>query len=262
MAADVVLDTSGVFGVANWLGPGGGPARGERALRNDIEYRLPDLKRRAESHYAGKRILLVGAGYTAATNADLLVELAQQHPETKITWVTRRSDAHPIQIVENDRLPERAALTRSANQLATSGSALDFRPGNQVVSLVRAGDEIRVSLSGADAGEPTFDRVIANIGFRPHRELYTELQIHECYASEGPMKLAAAMLGQTSTDCLDQSSCGPQTLVNPEPNFYILGSKSFGRNSQFLISVGLAQIQELFTILGGRDDLNLYNSHG
>ncbi len=42
------------------------------------------------------------------------------------------------------------------------------------------------------------DRVIANVGYTPDTSLYRELQVHECYASLGPMKLAAALLGQTT----------------------------------------------------------------
>ena len=51
---------------------------------------------------------------------------------------------------------------------------------------------------------------------------------------------------------------GPDALLLPEPNFYILGAKSFGRDSRFLISNGLEQIRELFTLIGDRTDLNLY----
>jgi hypothetical protein len=105
-----------------------------------------------------------------------------------------------------------------------------------------------------------FDEIIANVGFRPDRDLYRELQVHECYASEGPMKLAAALAGTPSADCLDQQACGPQTLRNPEPNFYVLGAKSYGRKSNFLLSVGLAQIREVFTIIGDRPTLDLYAS--
>jgi hypothetical protein len=49
-------------------------------------------------------------------------------------------------------------------------------------------------------------------------------------------------------------------LINPEPNFYILGSKSFGRSSQFLYSLGLQQIRELFTLIGERKGLDLYST--
>ena len=38
------------------------------------------------------------------------------------------------------------------------------------------------------------DRVIGNVGYTPYAELYRELQIHECYASLGPMSLATALL--------------------------------------------------------------------
>jgi hypothetical protein len=91
--------------------------------------------------------------------------------------------------------------------------------------------------------------VIANVGYRPDRSLYEELQVHECYASQGPIKLAAALLGETSTDCLDQDDHAPETLVNPEPGFFILGAKSYGRDSRFLINMGLKQIDEVKSLL-------------
>jgi hypothetical protein len=53
---------------------------------------------------------------------------------------------------------------------------------------------------------------------------------------------------------------GTTPLLNPEPNLYILGSKSCGRDPSFLYSVGLQQIRELFTIVGGREDLDLYET--
>ena len=94
------------------------------------------------------------------------------------------------------------------------------------------------------------DRIIANVGYKPDRSLYEELQVHECYASQGPMKLAAALLGETSADCLSQTSHGAETLRNPEPGFFILGSKSYGRDSRFLLKTGIEQIQDLFTMSG------------
>jgi hypothetical protein len=115
-----------------------------------------------------------------------------------------------------------------------------------------------VTLSGEHDGTIEVDRIIANVGFRPDNRIYEELQIHECYASQGPMKLAAALLGQSGGDCLDQQSCGANSLFNPEPNFYILGHKSYGRGANFLYQLGLAQIREVFSILGDREALDLY----
>ena len=87
-----------------------------------------------------------------------------------------------------------------------------------------------------------------------------ELHVHLCYATSGPMQLAAALMNAPTQDCLQQPPPGPENLLTPEPDFYLLGSKSYGRNSQFLFARGLDQIQQLFTIIGQRNDLNLYDS--
>jgi hypothetical protein len=96
------------------------------------------------------------------------------------------------------------------------------------------------------------DQVVAHVGFQPDVSLYRELQVHQCYASEGPMQLAAALLasGGSSGDCLAQTSPGPATLTSPEPDFFILGAKSYGRGSSFLIKLGLEQIHDVLTLLG------------
>jgi len=62
----------------------------------------------------------------------------------------------------------------------------------------------------------------------------------------------------TFNDCLDPTSCGPEGLVNPEPNSYILGSKSYGRGSQLLLAIGFEQIRDVFTIIAERTDLNFH----
>jgi hypothetical protein len=64
------------------------------------------------------------------------------------------------------------------------------------------------------------------------------------------MKLAAALLGAAGGDCLAQPAPSADLLSNPEPGFFILGSKSYGRNSSFLLRQGLQQID---SILGSPD---------
>ena len=67
-----------------------------------------------------------------------------------------------------------------------------------------------------------------------------------------PIKLAAALIGESGGgDCLAQAGHGPETLVNPEPGFFILGSKSYGRNSQFLLRVGWEQVDQVFSLIAG-----------
>jgi hypothetical protein len=176
-----------------------------------------------------------------------------------------RSSGGPVPIIRDDRLPERDRLARAANALAASGAGpIVHWPATAIerIEPLDGKQGCKVTLSGKHAGTLEVERIVANVGYRPDNRLYAELQVHECYASGGPMKLAAALMRTPSADCLNQTAQGPETLFNPEPDFYILGSKSYGRNSQFLLSVGHEQIRELFSIIGDRADLDLYATAG
>ena len=274
-SSDVVIDATGTYGHPNWLGQGGIPAVGEHAAQKDIEYRLPDILGEDRSRYALKHVLLVGSGYSAATSVVALAELAGEVQGTQITWVTRcRAGSDPIARIGGDRLAERERLAQAANRLAAgNNSSVTHWAGTTVKRIERitgdsdgdGGDDadqgrFRVELVGEHAGMLEVDRILAHVGYRPDAGLYQELQVHACYATEGPMKLAAALPEKTSADCLAQTSPGPQSLLTPEPDFYILGAKSYGRSSKFLISLGLSQIRDLFTIIGESEDLDLYKS--
>src|SRR6476660_8445693 len=171
---------------------------------------------------------------SAATNAVALSELAKSDRATRLTWITRREGAAgvggPIGVIENDLLPQRAELARAANKFAADGGAVTYWPRTVVEKitgrLTPPARRFEVELGGEHPGTIEVDEIIANVGFRPNTRLYEELQVHECYATDGPMKLAAALLDRPAADCLDQRVCGPQTLINPDPNFYILGAKS------------------------------------
>jgi len=105
-----------------------------------------------------------------------------------------------------------------------------------------------------NGGEPRtvmVDRVLSLTGYVGDASLYRQLQIHECYATCGPMNLSAALLGAGAGDCLAQTTHGAETLKNPEPGFFILGSKSYGRNNTFLMRVGWQQVEEVFGLVGG-----------
>lgn len=265
-AADIVIDTTGTYGNHNWLGPAGIPALGETAAAKHITYRLPDVLGRDRERHLGRHTLVVGAGYSAATVVTQLAQLSREAPgsETKAMWVTRQADTKtPLPRIHNDRLADRDALSATANELASgSEQSVTHHRGTWITSIEyrQETDDFEVVFEGENPGTSVFDRVVANVGYRPDRRIYSELQVHECYASSGPMKLAAQLAGQENgtADCLDQTSCGPESLATTEPDFYILGGKSYGRSSNFLLSIGLEQVRDLFTIIGERADLDLY----
>jgi hypothetical protein len=66
------------------------------------------------------------------------------------------------------------------------------------------------------------------------------------------MKLAGALLaasGGGSGDCLAQVVPGKDTLTNPEPRLYVIGMKSYGRGTAFLLRVGYEQVQLVLSLL-------------
>lgn len=253
--ADVVFDTSGVYGEPSNLGPGGLPALGESNAEAFIERHIPDPLGADRASYAGKRVLVVGAGHSAVTSLKALHDLKADEPGTQISWLIR-GDARPYERIENDPLPERDKLGIFGNA-AAEGKVEGITPltGMHVWSLDARSDGVLVkarSSTEAEEREFTVDRIVANVGYRPDLTLNRELQVHQCYASEGPMKLAASLLAASggSADCLDQESAGVDVLKNPEPDFYVLGHKSYGRNSAFLLKVGHGQIREVLDHLG------------
>jgi 2-polyprenyl-6-methoxyphenol hydroxylase-like FAD-dependent oxidoreductase len=259
--ADVVLDCTGTWSNPNPLGEGGIPAPGEAAARDHVVRELPDVHGEP-SRWQGKRVLLVGAGHSAQTAAAALAELAgresgggEERGGLEVVWAVR-DEAPDWGAVQDDPLPERERLARRAGELAAgASSAVEVRTG-VAVKAVRADDppgRVTVLLGGDDGSTSpvVVDRILALTGSVGDASLYRQLQVHECYATSGPMKLSAALLGAGSgADCLAQDSHGPETLVNPEPNFFLLGSKSYGRNSTFLLRVGWAQVDDVFELIG------------
>src|SRR5947199_174082 len=79
--ADIVLDCTGTYGQPRWLGAGGIPAVGEAAARPHVAGGLEDVLGKDRAKYTGKTVLVVGAGYTAATHVCRLADLAERHPE-------------------------------------------------------------------------------------------------------------------------------------------------------------------------------------
>jgi thioredoxin reductase len=264
--ADVVLDCTGTYGRHRWLGEGGIPAVGEIAAQPHIAYGLEDVLGERRAAYADKSVLVVGDGYSAATTVCNLAALGQKHAGTWVIWLARGAGSQPIKRYVNDPLRERDGVAVRANMLATRGDAnVEFHPQAVVESVESAGPDKGFKVGAVCAGRAMMwevDRVVANVGYTPDTELYRELQVHECYASLGPMALAAALLKHAGGDCLAVPSQGPAALRNPEPNFFILGAKSYGRNSNFLLRAGFEQVRDAFTLITGKADLDLYKRAG
>jgi threonine dehydrogenase-like Zn-dependent dehydrogenase len=234
--ADLVLDCTGTYAVPNTLGAGGIPARGERALARRITRTLPAVG--DPGRWAG-RALLVGAGKSAQTAARDLAAL----PGTRVEWVVR-SAAPDWGAVPDDTLPGRRQLVEISRAFAGGGHGnVTVHTGAQVQALVSDGGRVHVTLATADGPrEVVCDHVVSLTGYVGDASLYRQLQVHECYATAAPMNLSATLLGSAGGDCLAQPAVGVDALRNPEPHFFILGAKSYGRLNTFLLRTGYEQV--------------------
>jgi hypothetical protein len=260
--AEIVLDCTGCYGNPRHLGDGGIPALGETAARGAISWGVEDILGKRSDHFADRTTLVVGGGFSAATSVVLLAALAQEHSSTWIVWLARSQGTTPIRRVVNDPLRERDLLAGKANMLATRGEGhVEYHSQARVTSLEQNKDGFAVAATVAGQEKSwQVDRVIGNVGYEPDNRIYRELQIHECYVSMGPMGLAAALMKHAGGDCLSIPNQGANTLKNPEPNYYILGAKSYGRNSNFLLETGFGQVREVFTLIANKANLDLYKA--
>jgi hypothetical protein len=275
--ADVLLDCSGTYANHRWAGRGGIPAPGERALEGRIRYTLPDILGRDRARYLGRHTLVLGAGFSAATALLHLEQLYQQDHATRVSWAIRRV-GQAMHAIHDDPLPARVKLVAFSLELADHPPPWLQYLGNCVLERVNGGG----GANGAGAGNKLAvtlryvntdlvlapDEMLALVGYAPDASIYEQLQVHQCYATAGPMKTAAALLSAADEhddgddgggDCLAAAAAiGPDALKNPEPNFFILGAKSFGTNSNFLLQVGHRQVRDVFRLIENDAALDLY----
>jgi thioredoxin reductase len=242
--AEAVIDTSGTYGRGNWLGADGLPAAGERTNRAHIEYGLPDVLGNERSRYAGRNILLVGDGDSAVSTLVALAELAAQTSDTWITWLTRTPPEGSFGNKNYDQTAS-ARLHSRARQLAEGDANHVTRlPGRSVCNVAWHADLDRFSVRlFGEEHEQQFDRIVANVGYRGEYSWLEEL----------PLERAA------TTDAV--KTTGDWGVITTEPDFYVLGAKSRGRDSQFRIAQGHEQIRKVFAIIGDREGLNLYKTY-
>jgi len=261
--ARVVIDASGVYENHGRMGSGGIAAPGEEEYSERIAYHIPDILGADRALYQGRSTLLVGAGYSAATVLDSFTGLIESDPATSLTWARRDTRAHPLALYENDPLPQRDRLAKAANHFAEAppGNCQALK-GFVTSRIEKTAERLLVGLLNETTAEELtleVDQVISMTGYRPDISFHRELQVHLCYATEGPMKLAATLLAEDpGGDCLARQELPGDTLRNPEPGFFCAGHKSYGRRSDFLLQTGVEQVRDIFRLIEKDESLDLY----
>lgn len=244
-----VIDASGVYGNYSWAGDGGIPARSELYLAPQMSYLVDDVLDLQRERYAGKRTMVIGAGASAMTSVAALATLAAEAAGTTVVWVTRAAAGEVCRDMPNETLAERRALHARGRALAGGADPAVIHVGGARVEGLEynsATHRYRVTLQiGEQPRIEEVDRVLVNTGYGPDNSIYRELQVSECSATRAPKKVADALRASGATDCLSAPAFDVDALVHPEPDFFILGHKSYGRSSHFLLETGYRQVSDV-----------------
>jgi hypothetical protein len=259
-----VLDASGSWGKPNPLGANGLPAAGENEAAARIAYGMPDILGRERARYAGKRVLVAGAGHSAAGDLLALAKLADDSPATQIVWTIRGHNfARIFGGGENDGLAARGALGKRLKDLADSGR-LELQADFRTEGII-AGADGRLTIEGrAPDGAARridgVDEIIVAAGGRPDLSLTTELRVKLDPWIESTEQLAP-LIDPNVHSCGTVPPHGHRELAHPEPRFYAVGAKSYGRAPNFLLATGHEQVRSVVAALAGdliaADDVRL-----
>ncbi|GGE83587.1 FAD-dependent oxidoreductase [Niveispirillum cyanobacteriorum] len=247
--ASAVLDASGTWSQPNPAGADGLPAIGEVAAADRIAYRIPDLLGRDRMRYAGQHVLVIGAGHSAANALLDLAQLAEQSPGTRISWAVRSTDLRrTFGGGDADALAARGALGSALRRLADSGH-MELYAGFKTVAFQQATDSLTVT---ARDGRVITDveQVIVATGQRPDLTMLRELRLGldpwlESTAALGPL------IDPNLHSCGTVRPHGAKELSHPEPGFFTVGIKSYGRAPTFLMATGYEQVRSVVAFLAG-----------
>ncbi|MGP3964727.1 FAD-dependent oxidoreductase [Nonomuraea sp. 3N208] len=248
LQARAIIDASGTYETPNVLGASGLPAHGEQAAADLIDHALPDVLGVDREHYEGKHVMVVGAGHSAATT---LLALAQLD-NTPITWAIRASNAgRAYGGGEADALPARGALGTRLHALVTSGR-IQLLTGFFTHRVHATGNGIEVISRDPSGTEQsvTVDRIVSATGYRPDQSIAAELRL-DLDPILGSTRQLAPLIDPNQHSCGTVPAHGADELAHPEPGYYAIGVKSYGRAPTFLLATGYEQARSVVAALAG-----------
>jgi thioredoxin reductase len=248
--ARAVVDATGTWASPNPLGSGGTPAEGEEAHGSRIHYGLPPVTGAARSLFAGKATLVAGSGHSALQVLLELGELRRQDPATRVIWAIRGDSMEPhLGGGAADALPARGSLGRELRaQVGAGGVELVTGFRTSSVTSDRRGRLLLVGDDGRRVGP--VDQVVAATGFRPDLALARELRLELDPWLEAPAALAP-LVDPNLHSCGTVPPHGYRELAHPEPGFFVVGMKSYGRAPTFLLLTGYEQVRSVVAALTG-----------
>lgn len=260
--AKAVIDASGTWQNPNPLGASGLKIQGEDAFADRIAYGMPDVLGANRTAFAGRRVAVVGGGYSAINVLLDLIRLAETEPATKAVWVVRGTNMNRIYGGGSaDELEARGALGTKLKQLVDQGR-IQLVTGFSATALREQADGLQLAgtTNGGERVLAPVDRIIVATGQRPNLEMTRELRLELDPWLEG-VKALGPLIDPNLHSCGSVPPHGHKETSHPEPGFYTIGVKSYGRAPTFLLLTGYEQARSVAAALAGdmkaADDVHL-----
>lgn len=251
MYSTAVIDASGAWGQHAPLGASGTPALGEREYKDRIRYGMPDIVGADRSTYLGKRLLVAGSGYSAIGNLVACGELIDLDPSTKVYWAVRSNDITRALGKSPDNYQQTRLLRDRLSALLSAGKIEALSPFELEAIETDGSGSLVVHGSAAEKQRSvSVDHIISATGVRPDFSLFGELWLELNPAFECA-KGIACLIDPTTHSCGSIKLHGANELTHPEPNFFMVGMKSYGRASTFLLPNGYEQARSVAAYLAG-----------
>lgn len=250
--ADVVLDATGTWNQPNPIGSSGLMAEGEIDAYPFITRGIPDIKGKDFKKFIDQTVLVVGSGHSAINTLLDLAEIQKTNPKTKLHWVLRKKNLEKVYGgQENDGFEARGALGIKLQQLVESNKLIIHTPFFvHKIFKTENGLSIEGFKNGIKEKITGIHHIISNTGSRPNLEMIRELRVDLDASLESVFDLAP-LIDPNVHSCGTVRPHGEKELRHPEKNFYIIGSKSYGRAPTFLLATGYEQVRSVVAYLVG-----------
>ncbi|KAB2397768.1 FAD-dependent oxidoreductase [Bacillus cereus] len=250
--ARAVIDASGTWGNPNPANSNGIWLKEEQSLNERIFYGIPDILGKEKKRYVNKRVAVVGSGHSAINTLLELAKLKESNPKTNIVWIMRKQRAEEAYGgEEKDALEARGALGSRIHQLVDEGNVEVMTPYKiQYVVRTKNGMDIVGHQEEQEIKINNVHEMIVNTGNRPNLSMLSEIRTSIDSATES-VEILAPLIDPNLHSCGTVRPHGEKELRQPEKDFYIVGSKSYGRAPTFLMATGYEQVRSIVAYLTG-----------
>jgi thioredoxin reductase len=250
--ASAVIDTSGTWLSPNPIGSGGNFAIGELENYQQIFYGIPDVNNKQKMRFANKSVAVIGGGHSAINTILELEKIKDEFPDTVVNWVLRKQNIKDVYGGQaDDALEARGELGIKIEALVKAERINIYTPFqiNEIRKM-----ETKLALIGYQherrAMIPHIDEIIANTGSRPDFSFLRELRLNISNSLES-VDAITNLIDPNIHSCGTVRPHGELELKHAEKDFYIAGSKSYGRAPTFLMATGYEQVRSIVAVLDG-----------